>query len=121
MIDSVNVVIDSLSLSKRFKITEKLYASKTFLKMGGERMLIPHLIPLDQLLAISLRNHTYFSHLAPLVLFFFTKRRSQKGRGAWHNVPPPLNTLLVYSFCCTLLFWGIVPVVIFLLPFTGQK
>ena len=31
--------------------------------------------------------------LAPLVLFFFTKKQSQKGRGAWNNVLP-LNTLL---------------------------
>ena len=49
-------------------------------------------------LAISYRNHqkslTYFSHLAPLILFFFTKRQSQKvgGGGAWYNAT--LNTLL---------------------------
>ena len=34
------------------------------------------------------RNHqktlAYFSHLAPSVLLFFTKRQSQK-EGAWHN------------------------------------
>ena len=70
---------------------EKLYASQTFLKMAGGRMHIPHSIPLDLPLAISYRNHqkslTYFSHLAPLVLFFFTKRQRQKGGGgAWHNV-----------------------------------
>ena len=29
----------------------------------------------------------YFSHLTPLVLFFFTKRPSQK-EGPWHNAPP---------------------------------
>ena len=52
-----------------------------------------HFNPLDPLLAISLRNHTYFSHLAPLILFFFTKRRSQKGGGAWHNAPQ--NTLMI--------------------------
>ena len=41
-------------------------------------------------LAISHKNYqeslAYFSHLAPLVLFFFTKKQSQKG-GAWHNAP----------------------------------
>ena len=46
----------------------------------------PHPTPLDPTLAISYRNHqkslAYFSHLTPLVLFFFTKRQSQKG--PWH-------------------------------------
>ena len=56
--------------------------------MADERMHTPYSIPLDPLLAISLRNHAYFSHLAPLILFFFTKRRSQKG-GPWHNNPAP--------------------------------
>ena len=64
---------------------EKLYASKTFLKMAGGRMYIPYPIPtlLDSPLVISYRKHQknlpYFSHLASLVLFFFTKRQSQKG------------------------------------------
>ena len=56
---------------------EKLYASKTFLRMAGGRMHTPYPIPLDTPLAISHRNHqkslAYFSHLAPLVLFFFGK------------------------------------------------
>ena len=43
----------------------------------------PSSYPLDPPLAISYRNHqksvAYFSHLAPLVLFFFTERQSQKG------------------------------------------
>ena len=38
------------------------------------------------------KESAYFSHLAPLILFFFTKRPSQKGEGAWYN--DPLNTLL---------------------------
>ena len=42
-----------------------------------------HPTPLHAPLAISYRNHqkglANFSHLAPLVLFFFTKRKSQKG------------------------------------------
>ena len=59
---------------------EKLYTSKTFLKRAGGRMhSLPLILPLD----ISYGNHqkslAYFSHLAPLVLFFFTKRQSQKG------------------------------------------
>ena len=57
---------------------EKLYTSKTFLKMVGGRMHTPHPTPLDPPLAIIYRNHqkslAHFSHLAPLVLFFFTKR-----------------------------------------------
>ena len=63
--------------------------------MAGGGMHTPHLNPLDPSLAISYRNHqkslAYFSHLAPLTLFFFTKKRSQKG-GTWPNAP--LNTLL---------------------------
>ena len=70
---------------------EKVYASKTFLKMAGGRMHIPHLTPLDSPLTISYRNHqknlAYFSHLAPLVLFYFTKRRSQKGGMAQWPLP----------------------------------
>ena len=51
----------------------KLYASKTFLKMAGGRMHIPHPTPLDSSLAINYRNHqknlAYFSHLASSVVF----------------------------------------------------
>ena len=47
---------------------------KLFFKVAGGRMHTPHATPL----AISYKNHqkslAYFSHLAPLVLFFFTKR-----------------------------------------------
>ena len=49
---------------------EKLYTSKTFLRMAGGWMHIPHPTSLDPPLAISYRNHqksmAYFSHLAPL-------------------------------------------------------
>ena len=49
---------------------EKLYASKTFLKMAGERMHTPHPTPLDSPLAISYRNHqknlAYFSHFGTI-------------------------------------------------------
>ena len=52
--------------------------------------------PLDPPLAISCRNHqkslAYFSHLAPLVLFFFTKRQSQKKGGGGHGT---MITMLV--------------------------
>ena len=91
----------ALQLSKRFEIIEKSYASKTFLKKAGGRMHIPHLTPMDPSLAISYKNHqknlAYFSHLAPLVLFLFTKRQSQKERrhGA---MAPPLNTLTRAGF-----------------------
>ena len=73
---------------------EKLYASKTFLKMTGGRMHIPHPTPLDSPLIISYRNHhknlANFSHLAPLVLFFLLKGIVKRGGGgAWHNGPLP--------------------------------
>ena len=77
---------------------KKLYTSKTFLKMAGGRCITLILPSLDTSLAISYTNHqkslACFSHLASLGLFFFTKRHSQKGKGAWHN-GLPLNTLLV--------------------------
>ena len=65
---------------------EKLYTSKTFLKMFSERMHTSHPNPLDPLLAISYNPSKesgiqYFSHLEPLI-FFFTKRQSQKRGGA---------------------------------------
>ena len=60
--------------------------------MAGGRMHTPHPTPMDLLLAISYRNHqknlAYFGHLAPLVLFLFTKKQSQKG-GAWLHGPTP--------------------------------
>ena len=77
---------------------EKLYrpTSKTFLKMAGRRIHTPHSTPLDLPLAISYRNHqnslACFSHLAPLILFFFTKMQSQNTKGM--EQCPPLNTLL---------------------------
>ena len=61
---------------------------KLFFKMAGGRMHTP--------LAISCRDHqkslANFSHLAPLILFFFTKKQSQKKGG--HLTMPPLTTLL---------------------------
>ena len=62
---------------------ENLYTSKIFLKMVGRRMHTSFPTPLDPPLAIIYRNHqkslAYFSHLATLILFLFTKRQSQKG------------------------------------------
>ena len=67
---------------------EKLYTSKTFLKMAGGKDAYPSSYPL----AISYRNHqkslAYFSHLAPLILFFFTKRQSQKEGVGYGTMPP---------------------------------
>ena len=83
---------------------EELCTSKTFLKMA-ERMHTPHFTPLDPPLTISCRSHqkslAYFSHLAPLVLLFFTKRQSQKS-GAMAQCPPPLNTFLLPSLLLNL-------------------
>ena len=71
---------------------ETLYISKTFLKMVGRKMHTPHRTPLDPPLAIIYRNHekslAYFSHLAALILFLFTKRQSKKG-GQGTMPPPP--------------------------------
>ena len=56
---------------------EKLYTSKKFLRKAGGWMHIeyPSSYPPGSPLAISYRNHqksmAYFSHLAPLVFFFF--------------------------------------------------
>ena len=62
---------------------EKLYTSKTFLKIVGGRMYSPHPTPLYPPLAISYRNYqkglAYFSHLTPLVLFFLLKGRVKMG------------------------------------------
>ena len=48
--------------------------------------------PLDPPLAISYKNHqnslAYFNHLAPLILFCFTKRQIEsKGEKTWPNAP----------------------------------
>ena len=71
---------------------EKLYTSKTFSKMAGGKMHTPHPTSLDATMAISCRNHqkslAYFSQLVPLILFFFTKKQSQKG-GMTQCSPPP--------------------------------
>ena len=70
---------------------EKLYTSKTLLKMAGGRMHSPHATSLAMSYGNQQKSLAYFGHLAPSILFFFTKRQSQK-RGPRHNAP--LNTLL---------------------------
>ena len=65
--------------------------SKTFLKMAGGKMHTLHPTPLSPPQAISYRNHhktlAYFSHMAPLILFFFIKKQSQGG-GERHGPMP---------------------------------
>ena len=85
---------------------EKLYTSKIFLKMADGRMHTFDPILLDPPLVISYRNHqkslTYFSHLAPLVLFFSLKDRVKRGgMGQW---PPGCALPLPNPRCATALF-----------------
>ena len=91
-------------LSKRFKIMEKLFTSNTFLKMAGGGDAYPPFYPLDPPLAISYRDHqkslAYFSHLAPLTLFFFTKRQSHKEE-AMAQCPSKYATEWKYSNTAT--------------------
>ena len=58
----------------------KIVCMKTLLKMAGGKMPTPHPILVDPPLALSCRNHqkslAYFSHLVPLIFFFFTRRLS---------------------------------------------
>ena len=73
----------------------KIVCIKIILENGwwedGGTMHIPYPTPLDSPLAISYRNHqknlAYFCHLAPLVMFFFAKRQSQKGGGSMAQLP----------------------------------
>ena len=59
--------------------------SKTFLKMSSGRLHTPQPNSLDPSQAEIYGNHqkslVYVCHLAPLILFFFTKRPSQKEGG----------------------------------------
>ena len=70
----------------------KIVYIKNVFENGWWRMHAPRPTPLDPPLAISYRNHqkglAYFSHLAPLILLFFTKKRCQKGGRAWPNGRP---------------------------------
>ena len=74
----------------------KIVYTKNIFENSWREDVYPSSYPLDPPLAISYRNHqkslAYFSHLAPFILFFFTKRQSQKGRAMAQC--PPLNMLL---------------------------
>ena len=74
----------------------KILYIKNIFENGWWGMHTPHPTSIDPPMVISYRYHTYFSHLAALILFFFTKRKSQRGGGAWRNVLF-LNTLLHLS------------------------
>ena len=58
---------------------------KSFFENGWWEDAYPSFYPLDPSLVISYGNHqkslAYFSHLASLILFVFTKMQSQKGMG----------------------------------------
>ena len=66
---------------------------KTFLKMTGGRMHAPHPTPVSapgQWLQKPSKESGIFQSLDIIsILFLFTKRQSQKGRGAWDNGPAP--------------------------------
>ena len=77
-----------LLLSKRVEIN-------IFQNGWREDMHTPHSTPLDPPLAMSYKIHqkslAYFSHLAQLILLFFTRRQSQKertGGGEMAQRPP---------------------------------
>ena len=85
-------IFNYASSKRKVQNYKKIVYIKNIFENGYGRMHIPHSTPLDSPLAISYRNHlknlAYFSHLSPLVLFFFTKRQSQKGGGgARHDGP----------------------------------
>ena len=98
----MRVKAQGLLLSKRFDIMEKLYTTKTFLKMAGGRMHIAYSSPCPPVsapghkLQKALKELAYFSHLAPLLLFFLLKDRVRKGRE--HGPMPSLNTLLTSAY-----------------------
>ena len=87
---------------------EKLYTSKTFLKMAGGRRHYSHPTSLDPPLAISYKHHqnslAYFSCLTLVCSFLLKDRMKRNGQGGrWHNAlpPPSLNTILtvLHLFC----------------------
>ena len=84
---TMRVQAQGLLLSKRFEIMEKLYTTKAFLKTAGGSMHIAYSSPCPP---VSARGHklqqplkelTYFSHLALLLLFFLLKGRVKGGGG----------------------------------------
>ena len=98
----MRVKAQGLLLSKRYEIMEKLYISKTFLKMACGRMHIAYSSPCPLVSAPGhklqkpLKELAYFSHLAPLLLFFLLKGRVKTRRE--HGPMSPLNTLLASAY-----------------------
>ena len=93
---------------------EKLYISKTFLKMTGGRMHTPH----PTYLPVSASGHKLqkpskkfgiFQSLGTINFVLFTKRQSQRGEGREHGPPPKyvpghLCTHILCRFC--FFTWG---------------
>ena len=82
-----------------------IYIKNIFQNGWWEDMHTPHPAPLDPPLAISYKNHqkslAYVSHLARLILFFFTKRQSQKERrGAMARRPSKDVPYSIPSISC---------------------
>ena len=77
---------------------EKLYTSKTFLKMAGGRMhivyssLCPPVSAPGYKLQKPFKRAGIFQSLGTITLFFLLKGRVKRGRE--HGPMPPLNTLL---------------------------
>ena len=70
---------------------EKLYTSKTCLKMavgGWISLILPPGSASGRKLRKLSKESGLFHNLAPLILFFFTERQSQRGGGASPNAPP---------------------------------
>ena len=74
---------------------EKMYTSKTVLKVAGGRMHTPHPTSLAIGYATETIKRVYpiFRSLGTINFVIFTKRQSQKGE-AMAQQPPSLNTLL---------------------------
>ena len=71
---------------------EKIVYIENIFENGWRKDAYPSSYPLDPHLAISNKNHhmslAYFSHLVPLVLFFLTKKQTQKEEGGMTQCPP---------------------------------
>ena len=72
----------------------KLYTSKTFSQMAGERMHTPHLISLNSPRAISYKNHQkesgIFQSLGTINFVLFYKRAESKRGVGGHGTTLPL-------------------------------
>ena len=83
------------------KLWKNCIHQKKILKMAGGRMHNPHRTPLDLPLAISYRNHrkslAYFSHLAPLVVLFYSKAESKGGGGGGHEYAPDMSNAKIFQ------------------------